>query len=179
MIICPYCQHELLEGTVFCPECGAGLGGADEAGPPSSPEPAAVQAQQTATLSGPAPKPAGGKTTAHIAPTQLRLLVLNSGRTIPCPMGEVLLVGRADPGAGVFPEVDLSQDNGYMAGVSRRHARIIRRGDDFFLEDLNSMNGSFLNRNKLPAHTAVPFQDGDEIRLGNLVLRVIVEELRP
>jgi pSer/pThr/pTyr-binding forkhead associated (FHA) protein len=90
-----------------------------------------------------------------------------------------MLIGRADPSGGIFPEVDLSQDNGYMAGVSRRHARIIRRGDDFFLEDLNSMNGTFLNRNKLPAHTPVPFQDGDEIRLGNLVLRVIIEVYSP
>jgi pSer/pThr/pTyr-binding forkhead associated (FHA) protein len=120
-----------------------------------------------------------GKTTAHIASTQLRLLVLNSGRTISCPQGEVMLIGRSDPSGGVFPEVDLSQDNGYMAGVSRRHARIVRRGAEFFLEDLNSMNGTFLNRSKLPAHTPVPFRDGDEIRLGNLVLRVIVEEYRP
>jgi pSer/pThr/pTyr-binding forkhead associated (FHA) protein len=171
MIICPYCHQELLEGTVFCPECGASLVDeellqADTTDPvPMAPEPV--------------PNTSTGKTTAHITPTQLRLLVLNSGRTIPCPFGEVMLIGRSDPSGGIFPEVDLSQDNGYMAGVSRRHARIIRRGNDFFLEDLNSMNGTFLNRNKLPAHTPVSFQDGDEIRLGNLVLRVIIEEVRP
>ncbi len=128
------------------------------------------------------PEPTGssdGRTTAQISPTQLRLLVLNSGRTIFCPMAEVLLVGRADAAGGVFPDVDLNQDNGYMAGVSRRHARIVRRGDEFFLEDLDSMNGTFLNRDRLPVHTPVPFQDGDEIRLGNLVMRVILEEDRP
>ncbi len=174
MIICPYCHHELLEGTVFCPECGSSLEGVEQAALKPAVEATEVPAAPEAD-----PRASTGKTTAQISPTQLRLLVLNSGRTIPCPLGEVLLIGRADPGGGIFPEVDLSQDNGYMAGVSRRHARIIRRGDDFFLEDLNSMNGSFLNRNKLPPHTAVPFKDGDEIRLGNLVLRVIVEEYRP
>jgi pSer/pThr/pTyr-binding forkhead associated (FHA) protein len=102
--------------------------------------------------------------------------VLNSGRTIPCPIDEVLLIGRGDPAGGVFPGVDLTQDNGYMAGVSRRHARIIRRGEDFFLEDLESMNGTFLNRRRLPPHTPTSFQGGDEIRLGNLVMRVILEE---
>jgi pSer/pThr/pTyr-binding forkhead associated (FHA) protein len=173
MMICPYCHHELLEGTIFCPECGASLTGEEEPGQE-------VEATVPVAMSPePPPSGSGGKTTAHIAPTQLRLLVLNSGRTIPCPLGEVMLVGRSDPSGGIFPEVDLSQDNGYMAGVSRRHARIIRRGDDFFLEDLNSMNGTFLNRSKLPAHTPVPFQDGDELRLGNLVLRVIIEEYQP
>lgn len=172
MIICPYCHQELLEGTVFCPECGASLTeeGALLQGEPPAPVPVTLE---------PVPSTSSGKTTAHITPTQLRLLVLNSGRTIACPFGETLLIGRSDASGGVFPEVDLSQDNGYMAGVSRRHARIIRRGDDFFLEDLNSMNGTFLNRNKLPAHTPVPFKDGEEIRLGNLVLRVIIEEVHP
>jgi pSer/pThr/pTyr-binding forkhead associated (FHA) protein len=176
MIICPYCRQELLEGTLFCPECGASL--ADEKTRPQ-PEPPPAPPVAVPVVLEPASGAAGGKTTAHITPTQLRMLVLNSGRTIPCPYGEVLLVGRSDPSGGTFPEVDLGQDNGYMAGVSRRHARIIRRGDDFYVEDLNSMNGTFLNRNKLPAHTPVPFQDGDEIRLGNLVLRVIIEEIRP
>ncbi len=175
MIVCPYCQHESLEGTIFCPECGASLVAAGEPAP-------VVQKEQPPAAPAPerrAPAESGARTTAHISPTQLRLLVLNSGRTIPCPMGEVILIGRSDASAGVFPEVDLNQDNGYMAGVSRRHARIIRRGDDFYLEDLSSMNGTFLNRNRLPAHTPTLFQDGDEIRLGNLVVRVIVEEDQP
>jgi pSer/pThr/pTyr-binding forkhead associated (FHA) protein len=175
MVICPYCQHESLEGTIFCPECGASLASAGEAAPAADQE----WAQSMPPLEPKAVSDSGSRTTAQISPTQLRLLVLNSGRTIPCPMGEVILIGRSDASAGVFPEVDLNQDNGYMAGVSRRHARIIRRGDEFYLEDLNSMNGTFLNRNRLSAHTPTPFQDGDEIRLGNLVMRVIVEEDQP
>ncbi len=175
MITCPYCQKELLEGTVICPECGSSL--VDESAP---------QARSSRPTSGTDPlsrrvSPTAGssRTTAHITTAQLRLLVLNSGRTIYCPMAEVILVGRADAAGGIFPEVDLNQDNGYMAGVSRRHARIVRRGEEFFLEDLGSVNGTFLNRTKLAAHTPTAFFDGDEIRLGNLVMRVILEEDRP
>lgn len=165
MIVCPYCQCQLMEGTLFCPECGANL-----------------FERPGETLHGPEPELSGdpgasarGRTTAQIARTQLRLLVLNSGRLIVCPMAEVLLVGRSDPAGGIFPEVDLTQDNAYMAGVSRRHARIVRRGDAFYLEDLASANGTYLNRERLPAHTPVPLEDGSEIRLGNLVLRAIIE----
>ena len=169
---CPYCQHQVLEGTILCPECGASLVG----GPEAATEVDVAGHPETVETPAQAASSGSGRTTAHITPTVLRLLVLNSGRTIFCPMKEVLLIGRSDAAGGVFPEVDLSQDNGYMAGISRRHARIIRRGDEFYLEDLNSMNGTYLNRSKLAAHTPVAFQDGDEIRLGNLVLRVIIEE---
>jgi pSer/pThr/pTyr-binding forkhead associated (FHA) protein len=164
MIICPYCQSHLLEGTLFCPECGANLFHSAEGSGACAPFPEAASEEAVS-----------GRTTAQIAPTQLRLLVLNSGRLILCPLAEVLLVGRSDPAGGIFPEVDLTPDNAYMAGVSRRHARIIRRGDRFFLEDLNSANGTYLNRERLPAHTPVPIDDGSEIRLGNVVLRAIIE----
>ncbi len=171
MITCPYCQHENMEGTIFCSECGSSL--VDQAGPSAAPEPLAPT--EPPPVIEEAPEPAGS-TTARITMARLRLLVLNSGRLINCPPQELLLLGRVDPAGGVFPEVDLTQDNGYMAGVSRRHARIIRRGDEFFIEDLNSINGTFLNRQKLAPNTTVPFHDGDEIRLGNLVLRVILGE---
>lgn len=178
MKVCPYCQHKVLEGMILCPECGASL--IDPAAAQRSCTPAEEAAPGLATPPEETASSAStGRTTAHITPTMLRLLVLNSGRTIFCPMKEVLLIGRADASGSVFPEIDLNQDNAYMAGISRRHARIIRRGDAFFLEDLDSMNGSYLNRARLAPHTPVQFQDGDEIRLGNLVLRVILEEEQP
>jgi len=173
MITCPYCQHKLLEGTIICPECGANV--VQPEGPELSEPPPPVPEATTE----PALAASSGRTTTQISKTQLRLLVLNSGRMLFCPFGEIILIGRADPANGVFPELDLTQDNGYMAGVSRRHARVIRRGDAFYLEDLESANGTYLNRQRLAAHTPVPFGDGDEIRLGNLVLRVILERNSP
>lgn len=176
MIVCPYCHHKVLEGTILCPECGASL---IPGGVPSSEEakPALTPAPEESRPPLEDEARSESRTTAHITPAELRLLVLNSGRTIPCPLKEVILIGRSDVAGGIFPEIDLTPDNGYLAGVSRRHARIIRRGNEFYLEDLGSLNGTFLNRDRLTAHVPVPFRDGDEIRLGNLVMRVILEKI--
>ncbi len=176
MIVCPYCQHKVLEGTILCPECGASLI-AGEMPSPGGAEPSPAWAPEENPPPEDAEVRSESRTTAHITPAELRLLVLNSGRTIPCPLKEVILIGRSDVAGGIFPEIDLTPDNGYLAGVSRRHARIIRRGNEFYLEDLGSMNGTFLNRDRLTAHVPVPFRDGDEIRLGNLVMRVILEKM--
>lgn len=175
MIVCPYCHHKVLEGTILCPECGASLI-PGEMPLPEEPAPAPVPKESQPLLEDTEAR-SESRTTAHITPSELRLLVLNSGRTIPCPLKEVILIGRSDVAGGIFPEVDLTPDNGYLAGVSRRHARIIRRGNEFYLEDLGSLNGTFLNRDRLTAHVPVPFRDGDEIRLGNLVMRVILEKI--
>ena len=54
--------------------------------------------------------------------------------------------------------------------VSRRHLRIVAKGDKFYVEDLHSLNGTFLNGKRLKK----PFKPtwltyGDEVALGNLV----------
>ncbi|MCE9666828.1 FHA domain-containing protein [Myxococcus stipitatus] len=54
--------------------------------------------------------------------------------------------------------------------ISRRHAQLTRQGDDYFLKDLGSQNGTFLNRVRVVAE--VPVMPGDEISLGNAVLRL-------
>lgn len=177
MIVCPYCHHKVLEGTILCPECGASLiPGEMSSTEETEPSPARAPGEGQPPPEDPEAR-SESRTTAHIIPAELRLLVLNSGRTIPCPLKEVVLIGRSDAAGGIFPEIDLTPDNGYLAGVSRRHARIIRRGNEFYLEDLGSLNGTFLNRDRLTAHVPVPFRDGDEIRLGNLVMRVILEKI--
>lgn len=52
--------------------------------------------------------------------------------------------------------------------VSRVHARIERRGERWFLRDLDSSNGTFLNGRRVSVERAV-FRD-DELRLGNTVI---------
>jgi len=54
--------------------------------------------------------------------------------------------------------------------ISRQHARIIRRGQNLWLEDLNSTNGTYLNGQRI--FEPVLLRAGDEIRLGASVLRV-------
>jgi pSer/pThr/pTyr-binding forkhead associated (FHA) protein len=80
-------------------------------------------------------------------------------------------VGRWDADGGVFPDVDLDADDP-EAKVSRRHARITRVDGNYFVEDMGSTNGTFINRGKrLPPGTRLPLNDGDEIIVGKTFLR--------
>lgn len=47
--------------------------------------------------------------------------------------------------------------------VSRRHARIMRRGDTYFVEDLHSFNGTYVLGNRLAPGAWQPLRDGDEL----------------
>jgi hypothetical protein len=82
-----------------------------------------------------------------------------------------LVIGRTDPVQNIYPDVDLAEEEGERSGVSRRHARILRRADGIYLEDLNSTNFTFLNGLRLQPGQAYPLKDGDEIRLGVLTLK--------
>jgi hypothetical protein len=101
-------------------------------------------------------------------------LVINRGRSA----GKEFLVhedeayiGRWDADSGIFPDVDLDSDDP-EAKVSRRHARITRRGEQYYIEDLGSTNGTFINRGRrlLPGDRQ-PLNDGDEIIIGKTFLR--------
>lgn len=52
--------------------------------------------------------------------------------------------------------------------VSRRHARIRRRGDTYFVEDLHSFNGTFILGNRLTPGTWYPLRDGDELSVSSV-----------
>ena len=53
-------------------------------------------------------------------------------------------------------------------GVSRKHARITRQGNQFFIEDLNSSNGTFVNGVRI-SNTPSPIRTGARIQLGRSV----------
>ena len=54
--------------------------------------------------------------------------------------------------------------------VSRRHARLILEGGNYFVEDLDSTNFTFVNKQKLVPKTRQAVGDGDEIRCGRVAL---------
>ena len=74
--------------------------------------------------------------------------------------GEVTHIGR-----GLSADVRLDD-----ATVSRKHAVIVRRGDDVVILDDRSMNGVWVNGERV---TEAMLADGDDIRLGRVPLRFV------
>lgn len=104
------------------------------------------------------------------AVTGPRLCVLETGVTIPLPPGPDIVLGRSTSAPFSSPDVDLEPYGASMAGISRRHARLLRRPDGWFLEDLQSTNGTFLNENRLSPGQPARLNHGDLVRLGQLTL---------
>ncbi|HWN28667.1 MAG TPA: FHA domain-containing protein [Actinomycetospora sp.] len=74
--------------------------------------------------------------------------------------GRPIMIGRADDSTLVL-------DDDY---ASTRHARISQSGDDWYVEDLGSTNGTYLDRNKVSGPTRVPI--GTPIRIGKTVIEL-------
>ena len=62
------------------------------------------------------------------------------------------------------------------ASVSRYHARIEFRNGTYHVTDLGSTNRTFINRKPLMRGQPYEIHDGDEIRLGNIILKVILSD---
>ncbi len=80
--------------------------------------------------------------------------------------------GRGDLAHISKPDVDLASADGMSLGVSREHAVIRRVDERYFIEDLNSTNGTWLNENRLAPGQPYPINNGDQIRLGQLLVLV-------
>jgi pSer/pThr/pTyr-binding forkhead associated (FHA) protein len=102
----------------------------------------------------------------------VRLSILDTGRQIEFPLTKEITFGRLDAASATFPDVDLTPDKGLEKGVSRRHAKITRKGDNLFLEDLGSVNGTFLNGKRLTPYLPHALKDNDEIRLSRILMRI-------
>jgi len=106
-----------------------------------------------------------------------RLVVLGTnelGAEYPVTSSGESLIGRMDPNRGIRPEVDLSKYDP-SARVSRRHARIIAHGNQYFIEDLGSANGTVLNGSvRLVQGRPQVLASGDELKLGETTLKFLV-----
>jgi hypothetical protein len=164
MIKCPVCQAEHPENTLFCDECGSYLQGNDqkETDPLAAAEVTWMEREETIE----APEE------EVVSPVSLNISVPDSGRDVELPLTKEVNIGRLDPASASFPDIDLTSDGGLEKGVSRRHAKITRRGSEVFIEDLGSINGTFLNRKKLTPYLPQVLKSGDELQLGKLILRV-------
>jgi hypothetical protein len=180
MITCDRCKTENLDGSQYCDECGAPLRPNGRSNPVQK-RPAPGGNGHHAPAPGPHPEFAGGRVSAGLSFSALRTankpharLVIEKGRST----GKQFMlsdveaqIGRWDADGGIFPDVDLDTDDP-EAKVSRRHARITLSNGQYFLEDLGSTNGTFINRGKrLPPGQRQALCDGDEIIVGKTFLR--------
>ncbi|MDQ6695429.1 MAG: zinc ribbon domain-containing protein, partial [Chloroflexota bacterium] len=151
-VACPVCGAAAMPGEAFCDNCGAALLA------PSSYSPSSPPTQSVPPLPSysSAPMSGGGAYSAPPpAPSRqlIASLVVSSPpppATISIPDRAELIVGRSDPQSNSYPDLDLGPYGGLDLGVSRRHFRLKRDGEQFYIEDLGSMNGTVVNGHRLP-----------------------------
>lgn len=162
-LICPSCGHANIEGSLFCEECGAKL--AAPAGPAVPARPAAPPIPPPAPAYVPPAAPPPGPTLTG------RLVIQGANVSLPLPANKTTaIIGREDPVSGIFPDIDLDPYGGQEAGVGRRHAQLILQGGQLMIEDLDSVNGTVVNRQRIPPRQPHPLRNGDEVRLGKMVM---------
>jgi len=99
-------------------------------------------------------------------PSGERLVEPTSGIEFPLSSEADTLIGRRDPVTGINPAIDLTPVDSQRS-ISRRHAKIHRRGDKYFLiEEIGTMNGTFVNANRIDTGVPAEIHDGDEVRCG-------------
>lgn len=161
MIVCPNCAYENAAESLICAQCGWPL---DQA----------VATAKTKNLGRPEDsegKPHWGS--ARFGPDSVLIVhVRDGGEPIIVRPGDEVLLGRFDPISGSKPDIDLSPYNAVDRGVSRLHAAIRRHEDSLTLVDLGSANSTYLNGQRLAPHQPRVLRDGDEIRLGILVMQI-------
>jgi pSer/pThr/pTyr-binding forkhead associated (FHA) protein len=146
---CPECGSLNPEGANYCSTCGALLApAAPEA--PADPTTAAYRVGETGDLE---PIDLG-----EVAGAAL-VIRAGGGRT-----GESFTLHGERMSIGRRPDADIFLDD---VTVSRDHALLVRRGEDWYLDDCGSLNGTYVNRRRLESHRLA---EGDELQIGKYKL---------
>jgi pSer/pThr/pTyr-binding forkhead associated (FHA) protein len=169
MVKCPSCGKRHPENTLFCDECGAYLLSDERkrTDPLAQEDVDWIETDFGTTQS---------LVTQSAQPMTVRLLVQQSGREVEFTLDREVSIGRLDPATATFPDIDLTTDGALERGVSRRHAKITRKGAEVFLEDLGSVNGTLLNGKRLTPYLPHVLNNRDEIRAGRLSMRIHIAE---
>ena len=143
-VYCHECGYQNPEAANFCARCGAKLPGG-EAGPDT-----------TMTFSPDESEDDGTDILEELATDGPALVVRSGGGRA----GEHFLAEGERTTIGRSPECEIFLDD---VTVSRKHAVLIRRGDEFFIEDLGSLNGTYVNRKRIES---ARLESGDAVQVG-------------
>lgn len=151
-VYCPSCGFHNSEGAAFCARCGVSL----------LPE---QEAEETTISYVPGDEEREPATAQETLPEGASLVIRSgggrAGETYPLS-GETTTIGR-HPDSIIFLD-DVT--------VSRRHAEIVRQGGAFVIVDQNSLNGTYVNRQRLERAL---LSDGDELQIGKYKLTFILQ----
>ncbi|SRR6266508_993712 len=142
-IHCSECGFQNLESANYCQRCGALL--VREEGPASTMTftPDDLTEEDTSALGEPR--------------VEGTALVVRSGGG---RAGETFALDGERTTVGRSPDCDVFLDD---VTVSRRHAEIVRGGDGFTINDLGSLNGTYVNRRRVES---AKLEDGDDVQIG-------------
>ncbi|MCC6222363.1 MAG: zinc-ribbon and FHA domain-containing protein [Thermoleophilia bacterium] len=144
---CPECGFQNLEAAKYCEKCGALLIPDDGGETTMSFSPGETVEDVLAAL-------------PELGPGRVGVVVrLGGGRA-----GETYALERDLLTIGRHPDCDIFLDD---VTVSRRHARLVRRGSGYAIEDEGSLNGTFVNRRRVDSQL---LEDGDEVQIGKYKL---------
>jgi hypothetical protein len=183
-MVCPSCGHPNVGGSAFCENCGSQIVQAQPAPaapPPVAPAPVPSYQPPAAPAPAPAPvyqppvyQPPVAPPPPAMAPAGSitgRLVIQASNASLPIPMGkQTVVIGREDPVSGIFPDIDLDPYGAQEEGVGRKHAQLVWANGQVCVEDLESVNGTVLNRQKVLPRQPQPLKEGDELRFGKMVV---------
>lgn len=85
-----------------------------------------------------------------------------------------IIIGRSTDGSAIMPDIDLNSKQAADLGVSRMHVAVHYDGGQnaILLSDLGSVNGTYINSQRVVPKEIRVLRHGDELRLGRLVLLV-------
>jgi hypothetical protein len=160
VLYCPVCQFKNQAGSLKCVRCGTSL----NYGTTTLDVPSLVEQQDD----------------RHMAVLH-RQDLLNDG-VVFYVAGDIhplivrgkheIVLGRHTPDDETEGVVGLDRYNAHQHGVSRRHAKISITDDSYLVEDLGSTNGTWLNDKYLHPYKPYIVTNGDQVRLGQLVMFV-------
>lgn len=183
-IICSH-GHENPDGTFFCEKCGE-LVSMDSAaqiaipvchvcGHPNLPD-AQLCIQCDAPLRASSSRPRRSTAIHNARKGTPRLIIVADEMVFEIKGTKEIIIGRADPLYDIVPDIDLTAHRGEDGGVSRIHARLRYEAGVYVLEDQKSTNHTYLNKQLLSPYTPVQLKHGDEIRLGQVLVRFEIAE---